>query len=305
MDPDNKKTKKDILEDILLDAPDRMPGDKKTAMDAEDYAMSIANDKQKKELSDQDAQQLFNYLKEIEQLESCMSRDAVALGVEGLTLGLGSKLVTKGMTKQQIDDIIEDEAYSIIDRVGQKDFDKMFPKRDLTTEEMYEQFLKDGYVDSPEFSMANRRPDSQQRMDKAVDYYTKQLEPYEKSLVGQAAKDTAKGYAQLAGMGLPIVPTAKNIYDAYNKRTDLLNKADEIKATLSEDQLKQVEQMLKDSQPVYGKATPSLPAPSKKEQQERATHKSTKKSSASPTTFGKNLTEEERKEIEEFLLNQK
>ena len=50
----HKKSKKESIAMILLDAPDRMPGDDKEDMDAEDYAMSMADEDQKKELSDID-----------------------------------------------------------------------------------------------------------------------------------------------------------------------------------------------------------------------------------------------------------
>ena len=259
--------------------------------------------------SDDAVQELFNYLKEIEGLESDMSGNLALLGVEGLTLGLGKGLVKKGMTKKQIDEIIEEEAYSIIDRMGEgvqgegwvyKGMDQMFPKRDLTKKEELD-LLKKGYVDTEKMSMHSARPDTAERLDKAVSYYTKQLEPFEKSLVEQAAKDTAQGYSQLSNMAIPMIPTAKNIYDAYNKRTDLLNKADQIRGVLSKEQLEQVEQMLVNSQTVYGKATPSLPAPSKEKQQELSTHKSTQEAPVTPTTFGENLTEKEKEEIEKFL----
>ena len=59
--------------------------------------------------------------------------------------------------------------------------------------------------------------------------------------------------------------------------------------------------MLVNSQTVYGKATPSLPTPSKEKQQELSTHKSTQEAPVTPTTFGENLTEKEKEEIEKFL----
>ena len=254
--------------------------------------------------SDDAVQELFNYLKEIEGLENDMSSNLALLGVEGLTLGLGKGLVKKGMTKEQIDEIIEDEAYSILDRLHEGNvrtgMDKMWPPRELTKEE-HQVLLNKGFVDSPKMSMHSSRPDTAERGDKAISYFKNQLEPFEKSLVEQAAKDTAQGYSQLSNMAIPIIPTAKDIYDSYNKRTDLLNKADQIRGVLSKEQLEQVEQMLVNSQTVYGKATPSLPTPSKEKQQELSTHKSTQEAPVTPTTFGENLTEKEKEEIEKFL----
>jgi len=46
----HKKTKKESLSIILLDAPDRMKGDENFDMSEEDYAMSMMDDDQKKDM---------------------------------------------------------------------------------------------------------------------------------------------------------------------------------------------------------------------------------------------------------------
>tara|TARA_B100000424_G_scaffold41837_1_gene28323 strand:- start:14357 stop:14668 length:312 start_codon:yes stop_codon:yes gene_type:complete len=49
-DNPHKKSKKESLSIILLDAPDRMKGDENFDMSEEDYAMSMMDDEQKKEM---------------------------------------------------------------------------------------------------------------------------------------------------------------------------------------------------------------------------------------------------------------
>ncbi len=53
-DNPHKKSKKESIALILLGAPDRDKDSKEMNMDAEDYAMSVADDDQKQELMDMD-----------------------------------------------------------------------------------------------------------------------------------------------------------------------------------------------------------------------------------------------------------
>ena len=249
------------------------------------------------------AEKLITLLQEIESLEEQMKSELGLLGLEAATMGVGSKFVKKGMPKGEIDEIIEDEAYSIIDRVEQEDFEKMFPKRELTSQEMYDDFLKEGYVDSPEFSMTGRRPDSKERMGKAVEYYKDQLKPLEKEMMAKAAQDTATGYKQLSSLALPVIPTLDALYGSYTKRSDLLKQADELKGQLSPEDLQDVERRLMEARPKYGQAAPAI-RPSTEEQRKAATHKGQERPEqpVSPSSVGKGLSEEQRKQVEDFLL---
>ena len=273
------------------------------------------------------SEKLISLLQEIESIEEEMKSDLGLLGLEAATMGVGSKFVKKGMPKEEIQEIVDDEVGFLLDDwhsswgrmpgrepvyargksplpdEGAEVYDEMFPPRELTAKE-HQKLMEGGFVDSPQIYGWGRRPDTAERSAKATKFAEDTMKPFKKALVEKAAQDTATGYKQLSSMALPVIPTLDALYGSYTKRSDLLKQADELKEQLSPEELQDVERRLMEARPKYGLAEPSLPTPSAEEQQKAATHKGKEKPEqpVSPSNFGKGLSEEDKKKIEDFLL---
>jgi hypothetical protein len=272
------------------------------------------------------AEKLITLLQEIESLEEEMKRDTALLGLEAATMGVGSKFVKKGMPKEKIQGIMDDEVGFMLDDwysewgrmpgrepvyargksplpdEGAEVYDEMFPPRELTAKE-HQKLMEGGFVDSPQIYGWGRRPDTAERSAKATKLAEDTVEPFKKALVAKAAQDTATGYKQLSSLALPVIPTLDALYGSYTKRSDLLKQADELKGQLSPEDLQDVERRLMEARPKYGQAAPAI-RPSTEEQRKAATHKGQERPEqpVSPSSVGKGLSEEQRKQVEDFLL---